>query len=227
MEYSTKDLIMNFRRMRNIKRCNMFPTLMPTDVAQHSYYVTMLAMLFNDEMKKFQIICPNEPAPQLDVSTLLRKAILHDTEEVFISDIPYNIKHHSDELHNELENITNVEMKNIMQDYVMTAWNGYREQCKTGTEGAVVALCDMLELAIYSYEEVSMGNTSMKVMLGNCNKYLDELMLKAVGVSVDDIEESEIETYIKSRVPTIYALREMIRHSVECNQYDDNIVIDI
>ena len=218
---------MNFRRMRNIKRCNMFPTLVPTDVAQHSYYVTMLAMLFNDEMKKFQIICPNEPVPQLDVSTLLRKSILHDTEEVFISDIPYNIKHYSNELHSELENLTNVEMKNIMQDYVMSNWNDYRDQCKSGTEGAVVALCDMLELAIYAYEEVSMGNTCMKVMLSNCNKYLDDLMLKAVGISVDDVDESEIDSYIKSRVPTIYALREMIRCSVECNQYDGDIVIDI
>ena len=227
MKYSTKDLIMNFRRMRNIKRCNMFPTLVPTDVAQHSYYVAMLAMLFNDEIKTFQIIYPNEPAPQLDVSVLLRKSILHDTEEVFISDIPYNIKHHSNELHNELENITNVEMKNIMQGYVMSNWNDYRDQCKVGTEGAVVALCDMLELAIYAYEEVSMGNTSMKVMLSNCNKYLDDLMIKAVGISADDVEESETGSYIKSRVPTIYALREMIRRSVECNQYDDNVVIDI
>ena len=67
----------------------------------------------------------------------------------------------------------------------------------------------------------------MKVMLSNCNKYLDDLMIKAVGISADDVEESETGSYIKSRVPTIYALREMIRRSVECNQYDDNVVIDI
>ena len=85
---NTQGIFMNIRRLRHIKRCNNFPTLNPTDVAQHSYFTTMLAMLFVDELVE-----NSEEKVPIDKETVLRKCLLHDFEEAFTSDIPYPVKH--------------------------------------------------------------------------------------------------------------------------------------
>lgn len=202
---------MNFRRMRHIKRCNTYPTTNPTDVAQHSYFVTMLAMLFADEYESNRIKLEKPDCwATVDMEKLLRKAMLHDIEEVFISDIPYTVKHAADSLHNELEKVTNAIMDDVMESVVMRRWEAYREYCKAGNGGSIVAFCDMLELAIYSYEEMLTGNSYMKNLLSNCNKYLDGLLesvIKGLGYIEDDNEWFDLEVVCSKLIPSIWELR--------------------
>ena len=51
METNEVDLkiFMNLRRLKDIKRCNNFPVVNQEDVAQHSFYVTLLAMFIANE----------------------------------------------------------------------------------------------------------------------------------------------------------------------------------
>ena len=202
---------MNFRRMRHIKRCNTYPTSNPTDVAQHSYFVTMLAMLFADEYESNRMKLEKPDCwVTIDTEKLLRKAMLHDIEEVFISDIPYTVKHASDSLHNELEKVTNATMTDVMESAVMRRWEAYREYCKTGVEGSIVAFCDMLELAIYSYEEMITGNSYMSELLNNCNDYLDDLLknvINSLGYTEDANEGLDLEDVCRKLIPSICELR--------------------
>ena len=177
-------MFMNYRRMRNIKRCNTFPTVNPIDVAQHSYYVTMLAMIFSDEYNtwaedsnlEYHPLDIENQLPLLNTEIVLRKALLHDTEESITSDIPWNIKHMDEETHKAIEKAIN---KRIDKAYegtkTMELYHKLGAGCKEGFEGQVVDLADMTELALYCYEELAMGNNYMESMLDKCKKLLSNL----------------------------------------------------
>lgn len=204
----TWQIVMNYRRMRHIRRCNNFPTLQQEDVAQHSYYTAMLAMLFKDE-------CDAYGENQLDIGLLLRKCLLHDTEEAFTADIPYPVKHADEVVHTRLESVINCQMMNLTSDAsVAMIWEIVRQECKSGIEGSVVAFCDMLELALYSYEEVSLGNRAMVVMLDNCNKYLEELAYGALRAVFPDKQE-----HLQTIVPSIWKLFNLVQRDSNSGEY--------
>lgn len=212
------NLFMNMRRLRHLKRCNTTPVIMPEDVAQHSYYVTLLAKLWYDEVN-------NLASKKLNYGLLLEKCLLHDMEEVFVSDIPYNVKHSSHEFHDTLEEVINTGMSKVIDDYPIEhfsfiarrRWEDIRRTCKDGLEGKVVALCDMLELAIYCYEEVKMGNYNCKHMLSNCREYLPALLNE---VTMEMLETS-YEGYYKDNYsfPQFYELYLMV--------FDDTFSSDV
>ena len=93
-------IFMNYRRLKDIKRCNNFPVVNQEDVAQHSFYVTLLAMALADEYNTWagdinMGYHPFDVEHQYMIAKteiVIRKALTHDLEESFTSDIPWNIK---------------------------------------------------------------------------------------------------------------------------------------
>lgn len=145
-------VFMNYRRLRHLTRCNNFHKVSSEDVAQHSYYVAMLAMIITDELK--------EKGKKLDELLILRKALLHDVSEAVTGDIPHNVKKYV-EFTVDLEGV----LTNIAGEYYTEGVSGrfgqyalWESSCKYGDSGEVVALVDMLELAVYCYEETLLGN---------------------------------------------------------------------
>ena len=109
---------------------------------------------------------------------LLRKALLHDTDEVFTSDIPWNIKHADEETHRVIENAITKRVdtaytstSGLLQEYKQIA-----RTCKEGFEGLVLNIADMLELAIYCYEEYTLGNAWMETLLNKALSIVKEYM---------------------------------------------------
>ena len=209
-------MFMNYRRMRHIKRCNNFPTLVSIDVAQHSYYTTMLSMLFADECVQNTTLLI-----VIDMERLLRKSLLHDTEEAFTSDIPYPIKHASESIHDGLENVIHHKMIELIgENSIMLDWEFYRKHCKNGIEGSIVSFCDMLELALWCYEEYCIGNRNIISLLDNCNKYLDELLNESVfklyGKSLSVLKE---QNRISELIPSIWYLRQMVQRDEVSGEY--------
>ena len=186
-----KDLkiFLNFRRLRFIKRCNNFPTVNPEDVAQHSFYTVLLSMSIADEYNTwvdenfdyYDYEAPNT----LDSEKVIRKALLHDVEESFTSDIPWNIKHHSKEVHKAIAEAIENKMEKVYEDSkTAQLWKSINLSSKDGAEGALVDLCDMLELALFCFEEKQKGNMYMNGLLKKAlvclkNHKLYEIMLKA------------------------------------------------
>ena len=116
----------------------------------------MLCMIIGDELKAKGL--------NVNMEVLLKKAILHDSDESVTSDVPYNVKNCNPEFKARIDQ--------VLQDL---SWEGYRNasplfqdyhrlttSCKEGIEGNIVGLCDMIELAVYCFEEVSTGNMFMK-----------------------------------------------------------------
>lgn len=175
-------MFMNYRRMRHIRRCNTFPVLNPIDVAQHSYYVTMLAMAISDEYNTyadeynldFHPLDFDNRLELLNTEVVLRKALCHDTEESITSDIPWNIKHMTPEVHQMLSEAINTKVDKAYEGTsTMEIYHKLGKECKDKLEGKIVDLADMTELAIYCWEEIAEGNNYMKSMLNKCLKLMD------------------------------------------------------
>ena len=170
-------LFMNLRRMRHIKRCNNFPTLMPEDVAQHSYYTTLLARFLSEEYNKyaaeynsaFHPFDVENQMPVLDIAEVTEKALLHDCEEAFTSDIPWNVKHASKEFNEAMKQVVADKMETIFEgSTTLTSVKDINSIAKKGFPGQVVDFADMLELAIFCCEEYTLGNNYLKSLLYKC-----------------------------------------------------------
>lgn len=177
------EMILNYRRLMDTKRCNNFPTNRPEDVAQHSYYVAMLSVLIATDYNK-TVAKHNSKLHHYDdsawdvydVNELALRGMFHDVEEAFISDIPRNIKHSSPEVKNVIELAVCKKLDEIFSnagcvgEYVMS----YNKTAKDGFNGSLIDLVDMLELAIYCNEEVLLGNSLMKPLLDKAVKIMKE-----------------------------------------------------
>lgn len=175
-------LFTNYRRLKSIKRCNTLPTLQPTDVAQHSYYVALLSMAFADEYNTWAEEYNLDFHPQdfdnryelINVEVLLRKALLHDVEEAFTSDIPWHVKHMSAEFNNTFtKGINEFLDKKYEYSKTMKMYQSLSKASKKGIEGELVNLADMVELAWYCYEEVKFGNQFFIYLLEKCLRIID------------------------------------------------------
>lgn len=213
---------MNFRRLRYIKRCNNFPTVTPINVAEHSYNTTMLAMFFADELNEN---LKDEEVPRLNTEVVIRKGLLHDLEESFTSDVPYPVKHICSGVNTLLNSCINKKMLDLTSNSeVLKNWEHIREECKSDREGRVIAFCDMLELALYLYEEISVGNPTAELMLDNCNLYLDEFLEAALYEYTFVLSNYTAHTI----VPTICSLRKMVQRDEDTNEYKKvNYLIDL
>ena len=147
------DFILMTRKLMNIQRCPTSRKLRPEDVAQHSYYVALLAMLIADELNAFD--------ENYNIGLVLQKALLHDMEETITGDIIWPVKHHSPALEEELDKVTDSLVYKEFEKFRNSNLDAYKLlmfSAKQGREGQVVALADNLELVLYCFEELSLSN---------------------------------------------------------------------
>lgn len=165
--------LLNHRRLRHIKRCNNFPTVTPINVAAHSFFVAEMAMVIADEINA-------KYGRRVDAEIVMRKALCHDLAEAYTGDIPWNIKHFSSSVHTAIAEASDTRLAEAYTgctEALMRTKDTAR-QCKEGLAGAIVNLADMLELALFCYEEWMAGNGFMSNMLQKCIQLCEEFMDK-------------------------------------------------
>ena len=209
MEFVNKngdlEMFQNYRRLRYIKRCNNYPTIISMDVAQHSYFTTMIAMILTDEYNTWveEHNLGYHPSDMenyyvsLKTETVLRKALVHDIEESFTSDIPYNVKHLNAKIHDALvEDLGSYVDLQYIEAVTTNLYNKLNKSCKSGFEGQVVAVSDMIELAWYCCDEMALGNVHLKPILARCKEFLDEFEFSKILRVVSEFYKS-VEDMIK------------------------------
>jgi len=146
-------------RLSCIERFNNTPRLSSENVAEHSYYVTFLAMLIGDYL--------GERGVGLDKEKLMRMATLHDLEEIISGDIIKILK--SGGFKEELDklNVKSMEfLTNILGKegkIYFDLWHEAKE--KETLEAKVVDLIDMVACVIYSIKEIHLGNKYFREIL--------------------------------------------------------------
>ena len=180
--YSDLQVLCNYKRLSFVRRFNNLPTIHTEDVSQHTFYVTILAMTLADEYNTSVQKHNLETHPydvenvwnKVDTELVMRQALLHDIEECFTSDIPWNVKHHSDATNSTIKGIVRDKMKSIYSNCSPTLKRQIHlnMSSKLGLEGKIVAIADMLECAWNCFTEEQLGN---KYLQGMKDKALQEI----------------------------------------------------
>lgn len=139
------DYLSNVNNLRNLTRYQAAPRVSSESVAEHSFFVAAYVLKLHDYYN-------------FDLEKALRMALLHDFNEVFVSDVPFPIKSKYKELNKALEKAEyEVNCTHISKEFAdeMLEFNNM-----TSAEGIIVELGDVLSVVSYSKHEIGLGNSS-------------------------------------------------------------------
>jgi len=146
-------------RLSCILRFNNTPRIISESVAEHSYYVTFLAMLIGDYLV--------EKGVELDKEKILKMSVLHDTEEIISGDIIKVLKSGGFKKELDKMNIKSMEfLTGVLGDrgkIYFDLW--YEAKEKETLEARIVDLLDMIGCSMYSVKEIHLGNRYFKEIL--------------------------------------------------------------
>ncbi len=170
------ETIRKLRKLNHVRRCSSFPIIHETSVAEHSYHVALMCIFVAEEIKE-------GTGYEVDTSKLLKKALLHDVEEIITSDIPHPVKKYiRSGLRDFISSSTEFEeCPNWLYNEIM---NGHEDD---SLESKIVKACDMAELVLYCLDEMKSGNTHVESMrdtalqvLRACNENIQSNYLKEI-----------------------------------------------
>lgn len=148
------------RRMHYVRRYSSIPTILPENVAEHSWQVAMLGYLIAEDI--------NWRGDQLvNTGEVTNRAIMHDVSEAMSGDIIRSFKHGSEAIRVACKEMdkTNVEYLCIelgaSETFVME-FLGAKDQT---LEGQIVSLSDMLCVVSYCISEHRLGNRQADFVL--------------------------------------------------------------
>jgi len=139
------DYLYNVNNLRNLTRYQAAPRVSSESVAEHSFFVAAYVLKLHDYYN-------------FNLEKALRMALLHDFNEVFVSDVPFPIKSKYKNLNKELERAEyEVNCEHISKEFAeeMKEFN-----TMSSPEGIIVELGDVLSVVSYSKHEIGLGNSS-------------------------------------------------------------------
>ena len=160
------------RRLSNVRRCGTLRTVHSQNVAEHSYYATILGMEIINRLSR-------RMRDSIDSKEVVTRIMFHDLEESLTGDIPYPFKKSSKELSENLSKVKNALVGEFYPDWLANK----NLTAKGGDSGPIVVGADYLELFAYCLEEK---------WLGNRDHYITEIMKECQKI-VERQSESELE----------------------------------
>ena len=129
--------------LKHITRYNNIPRIKEESVAEHSYFVALITARLHNYYK-------------FDLKRALLMSIVHDIFEIYISDIPRNVKIKYPKL--------SITMKDIEEDCINEKYPEYKLLIMDFNKGLtmesmIVKLADNLSVVQYAETEVKLGST--------------------------------------------------------------------
>jgi len=128
--------------LKHIIRYNNIPKIVQESVAEHSFFVTSIVLKLYEEY-------------EFDIEKALIMAITHDYVEIFISDVPRNVKNKYPLLRDTLKTVEQQAWIDLFPQFAK--YNQEFEE-KKSRESLIVKLADSLSIVQYSLVEVKLGN---------------------------------------------------------------------
>lgn len=191
MSNKISQFILN-RRLAQIKRYHATPLHQNETVAEHSFYVAIIA----------RALCGLLEQKGVKINTLevVEKALIHDAEEMFSGDIIQPFKYANESLRNLIGklNVKFVDaafegLSDNLANHFKILWSEYHKEKKP--EDKIVKIADKLSLVAYCIEQIRLGNTYMVEILQNGMKSLTEYKFSWLKPII-----KEINTEIKKLV---------------------------
>lgn len=174
------------------------------NVAEHSYYVTLLAdILAHDIENTFDLEKP------LNRLKIMQMALYHDTEEAYTGDLITPVKNKSPELKKEWDKLSSIMMKEgLLHDfpgqhhivkYIVHIHHVYEEGKYSALENQIVKFADGLQSVVYLLREIGFGNKHIvsilhNVMKGMTNMFGDHAYLKQYMVQLRQLVDKTLTT---------------------------------
>jgi len=156
------------------------------DVAQHSYFTTLYAMVLADLERKL--------GTAVDVERLMRMAVLHDAEEARTGDVHHPFKHQDIAFAEALDNRAFEWFGNLLgglpQD-IAGEYLGLRKAVRdiSSTEASILKAADKIEALLWAYEEYLLGNVHVRkaLIVEDITSKLEQIQLPSVKALVAEI----------------------------------------
>ena len=158
------------------------------DVAQHSFFTALYAMVLAD--------LEREKGTRIDVERLLRMALLHDAEEARTGDIHHPFKHQDAPFAETLDNRALEWFENLMGGLPESLAHQYIQLRKaskeiSATEASILKASDKIEALLWAYEEYLLGNVHVRkaLIVEDILGKLDQIQLASVKTLVSEIRK--------------------------------------
>jgi 5'-deoxynucleotidase YfbR-like HD superfamily hydrolase len=182
------DFLLAIRSLMTVGRFSVYKCHFREDVAQHSYYTAVYAMILAD--------LERGKGTKVDVEKLLRMALLHDAEEARTGDIHHPFKHQdapfAETLDNRalewFENLLGGLPENLAHDYIRLR-RASREV--SANEASILKASDKIEALLWAYEEYLLGNVHVRraLIVEDILSKLDLIQLATVKALVSEIRK--------------------------------------
>jgi 5'-deoxynucleotidase YfbR-like HD superfamily hydrolase len=169
-----------------IGRFSVYKCHFREDVAQHSYFTTLYAMVLADMERK--------AGTAVDVERLMRMAVLHDAEEARTGDVHHPFKHQDVAFAESLDSrafewfgkLLAGLPEDLAREYI-----GLRKAARatSSTEASILKAADKIEALLWAYEEYLLGNVHVRkaLIVEDITSKLDQIELSTVKALVAEI----------------------------------------
>lgn len=140
--------------LRHIKRFQQHPTVAPMSVAEHSFYVAVLAGTFARQLAAdpFKVT--------VDAAQAMELGLWHDAAEAAMGDTPHQVKRLSRTLEAEWEHLERKACWRLwgLAGMPVEEWDN---RADASLEALLVKIADWTELVLYVFEERVSGNRAI------------------------------------------------------------------
>ncbi len=186
MKPEVLDFLLAIRSLMTVGRFSVYKCHFREDVAQHSYYTALYAMVLADLEKK--------RGTKVDVERLLRMALLHDAEEARTGDIHHPFKHQDVAFAEKLDDRALEWFENLMGSLPPDLAHEYirlRRSSReiSATEVSILKAADKIEALLWAYEEYLLGNVHVRkaLIVEDILSKLDQIELESVKTLLSEI----------------------------------------
>lgn len=164
------------QRLRYVERFSACRVMRRENVAEHSYYTALYAMVIFDWLDAQGRLPRNKP---LTPGMVLRKALLHDVEEARMGDIPRSTKYSDEKTRSALETIGKREAVTVMESLtdelsISKFYYVHWKDSKLDVSGKIVAFADYVSVLAYVIEEVRSSNRTILEHVSSLIEYTDK-----------------------------------------------------
>lgn len=150
-------------KTRNVVRWSTTEAQVKENVAEHSYEVCILTTFLYDLIKEIK------PSVQLNIETLLRKAMWHDVAEVLTTDLPSGLKKRNKEIKKAWDELE-LEAENLFLKDKQIDLTKEEHQVFKLADNLAALLWTIKQLKLYTNTEFSFPCIKMKEVVNNgCN----------------------------------------------------------
>ncbi|MGP8070024.1 MAG: HD domain-containing protein [Candidatus Bathyarchaeia archaeon] len=187
-ESGVLDFLLGIRSLMTVGRFSVYKCHFREDVAQHSYFTALYAMILADLERGNGV--------RIDSERLLRMALLHDAEEARTGDIHHPFKHQDSAFAETLDS-RGLEwfgkLLGGLPEGLVSEYAGLRKAVSEidSTEAIIVKASDKIEALLWAYEEYLLGNVQVRkaLIVEDILQKLDQIELSTVKRLVVEIRK--------------------------------------